>query len=356
MFNPLLHPTTTETGYSFSSSQPLHTNPFENTSITPPSITTLPQNTPTNKSYTLPLEDLSSNITSYTEVLQGATTPSHYNYSSYERNSGYNENRRSVTFIEELSVGTASRHRDIFNPTKESMISQYYEFEDFTGATTMEKMKVPRSEAEKDKGPVVHFNNEENQIKSMKFGDLSSVFATPSTTSRPPGEITAPPNPQPHSSPTYKTSHQPKKALADYATTHQSQTTPKSTEPTAKKSSIDALLEEIKKYSEPTKTTYESQSYSTDKYNLNSYSSPTYDYTYTPSTYDPNAYSSTPYEPTKDTNLYAGYTTTSYESKSERSNLNPSSYSPHTTNPYTYTPSLSLSPVQVETPSSHPTK
>ena len=61
------------------------------------------------------------------------------------------------------------------------MISEYFEFEAFTGETTIEKMKVPRSQAGKQSGiigaPVVHYN-QEDQFNSMKFGNFGGLATT----------------------------------------------------------------------------------------------------------------------------------------------------------------------------------
>ena len=62
------------------------------------------------------------------------------------------------------------------------MISEYFEFEAFTGETTIEKMKVPRSQAGKQSGiigaPVVHYN-QEDQFNSMKFGNFGGLATKP---------------------------------------------------------------------------------------------------------------------------------------------------------------------------------
>lgn len=59
------------------------------------------------------------------------------------------------------------------------MISDYFEFEDYTGEVTIEKTRVPRSQAVNPKlgSKVVHYSQEE-QIKTMKFGDFGGISET----------------------------------------------------------------------------------------------------------------------------------------------------------------------------------
>lgn len=209
---------------------------------------------------------------------------------------------RKPTTVEEVAFGSGSgaSYNRSSNPAKDSMISDYFEFEDYTGEVTIEKTKVPRSQAVNPKlgAKVVHYSQEE-QINTMKFGDFGGISETASPA-------------QPTTVETTYTTYQ--SPVQNYSTDYSYSA---ATNSDNSKYSTDSLLEDIKKYSTPgyqptTITSYDTTSYSTYGTGNTDTTYKSYD-TYQTSydTYTSPSYSST-YKPLETTNTY-GSTLNDYQ-------------------------------------------